>query len=288
MGAAARDLGGTDPQGLFADAVRQKLAESSDERLLIAAAEQLLRTPHNGRLFDPPARLLALPVLQRAVTVNPASVRAHADLAHVRLLSRARRVFELVGDVPLTVERDTFAALPDAERFEVLLEKNETPPQEFPPEWLGDSNLTNRIHLGRMLDRKWADDLLMLARTVRDERQGSAIYFANMRLASLAIVEGDRRAAVKYMLTASRAPASEELAYSRHVASWKVVRRLLDQGERESVIEFLERMANTSVVDRASLHEWAAAVRRGEMPNFDYCWTAYYPGLTRAVGGKCS
>jgi hypothetical protein len=72
------------------------------------------------------------------------------------------------------------------------------------------------------------------------------------------------------------------------VTSWKVVRNLLDQGERESVIEFLERMAKTSVVDRASLHEWVAAVRRGEVPNFDYCWTAYYPSPTRAVGGKCS
>jgi hypothetical protein len=104
----------------------------------------------------------------------------------------------------------------------------------------------------------------------------------------VALVEGQRKAAVKYLLAASHAPVSEELAYSRHVAAWKVVRSLLDQGERESVVEYLERMANTSIVDRASLHEWAAAVRRGEMPNFEYCWTAYYPSVTRAVGGTCS
>jgi hypothetical protein len=276
-GAGLRDIGGTEPQGLFADSVRRKLAESSDERLLVAAAEQLMRTPHSGRLVDHPARLLALPVLQRAVAVSPGSVRAHADLAHVLLLNRGRRVFEFVGDVPPIAELGAISALPEAERFEVLLEKNETPPQEFPPEWRADPNLIDRIQLGRTQDRKWAEDLLRLARLVHDDRVGTAIYFANMRLASIALSEGNRKAAVLYMLTASKAPGSEELAYSRHVAAWKLVRRLLEQGERKSVIEFLERMASTSIVDRASLHEWATTIRRGEMPNFEYYWTAYYP-----------
>jgi hypothetical protein len=116
-----------------------------------------------------------------------------------------------------------------------------------------------------------------MARTIRDERQGTAIYFANMSLGSMALIDGDRKAAVKYLLAASRAPVSEELAYSRHIAGWKLVRRLLEQGERESVIEFLERMALINVVDQASLRECAAAIRRGDMPDFGPYWTAYYP-----------
>jgi hypothetical protein len=125
-----------------------------------------------------------------------------------------------------------------------------------------------------------------LAHTIRDERQGTAIYFANMSLGSMALFDGDRKAAVRYLLAASRAPVSEELAYSRHIVGWKLVRRLLDQGERESVIEFLERMAHISIVDQASLRECAAAIRRGDMPNFGPYWTAYYPQPPVLVGAS--
>jgi hypothetical protein len=285
-----RDVAAAEPRGAFANAVRQKLAESSDEGLLTAVGEHLLNapnTPHGGtgRLFDPP-RLLGLPLLRRAVEVNPRSVRARADLVYVLSLDRARRVSESVGKVPPISEYAAVSALPDAERFDALLETNSYPPGEIPVEWQEDSNLTDWFKVKRTRARQAAEDLLRLGRTIRDERQGTAIYFANMSLGSMALFDGDRKAAVRYLLAASRAPVSEELAYSRHIAGWKLVRRLLDQGERQSVIEFLERMAHISIVDQASLRECAAAIRRGDMPNFGPYWTAYYPQPPALVGAS--
>jgi hypothetical protein len=107
-----------------------------------------------------------------------------------------------------------------------------------------------------------------------------------MSLGSMALIDGDRKAAVRHLLAASRAPVSEELAYSRHITGWNLVRRLLDQGERDSVIEFLQRMAHISIVDQASLRESVAAIRRGDMPNFGPYWTAYYPQPPVLVGAS--
>jgi beta-lactamase regulating signal transducer with metallopeptidase domain len=280
-----RDVADAEPKGAFADAVRRKLAESSDDELLTAVGEHLLRAPHNGRIFDPP-RLLALPVLRRAVEVNPRSVRARADLVHVLALDRDRRVSEGPGKVPPIAEYEAVSALPDAERFDALVVANSYPPGEIPAEWQEDSNLTDWFNVKRTRARQAAEDLLRLGRAIRDERQGTAIYLANMSLGSMALIDGDRKAAVRYLLAASRAPVSEELAYSRHITGWKLVRRLLEQGERESVIEFLERMAHISIVDHASLRECAAAIRRGDMPHFGPYWTAYYPQPPVLVGAS--
>ncbi|PYV07274.1 MAG: hypothetical protein DMG07_29215 [Acidobacteria bacterium] len=96
-----------------------------------------------------------------------------------------------------------------------------------------------------------------------------------MVLASLALREGDRRGAVRYMRQAARAPASEELVYSESIVSWGLLKELLTAGERESVIEFLEQMARTNVPRRDHLRQWAASIRRGQMPTFDrrtYWW----------------
>jgi hypothetical protein len=46
-------------------------------------------------------------------------------------------------------------------------------------------------------------------------------------------------------------------------------RDLLREGERESVVAFLEEIAQTNVVRRTYLIESAAAIRRGQMPLFD-------------------
>ena len=280
-----RDVADAESKGAFADAVRRKLAESSDEELLTAVGEHLVNAPHNGRIFDPP-RLLALPVLRRAVEVNPRSVRARVNLVQVLALDRDRRVSEGPGKVPPIAEYEAVSALPDAERFDALVVANSYPPGEIPAEWQEDSNLTDWFNVKRTRARQAAEDLLKLGRTIRDERQGTAIYFANMSLGSMALIDGDRKAAVRYLLAASRAPVSEELAYSRHIAGWKLVRRLLEQGERESVIEFLERMAHISIVDQASLRECAAAIRRGDMPHFGPDWTAYYPQSPVLVGAS--
>jgi hypothetical protein len=43
---------------------------------------------------------------------------------------------------------------------------------------------------------------------------------------------------------------------------------LLDAGERQAVIDYLERMAKTSVVERTRLQQSADAIRAGRMPDW--------------------
>jgi hypothetical protein len=95
-----------------------------------------------------------------------------------------------------------------------------------------------------------------------------------MTLSALALRDGDKKKAVAYLERASKAPASEELTYRDDVVSrWRVTRDLVAQGERQAVIDFLERMAQTNLAERMDLREAAAALRRGETPrSFRTTW----------------
>lgn len=104
-------------------------------------------------------------------------------------------------------------------------------------------------------------------RLVSSPDYGAAIYMGNLVLGLVTFREGDRQNAVKYMLAASRAPYSEDLDYyvNFHI---KLTGYLLKYGERESVVKFLENLAQVVVSPRAKsqLLEAAAQIRKGIQP----------------------
>jgi len=53
---------------------------------------------------------------------------------------------------------------------------------------------------------------------------------------SVKMWNGNRAAAVRYLLDASKAPASEELAYHEAPAAERLVKRLLKDGVAESIM----------------------------------------------------
>ena len=87
-----------------------------------------------------------------------------------------------------------------------------------------------------------------------------------MLLGLLAMRDHDRKAALKYLRDAAGAPITEDLAYFDQPITYPVLSWLLKDGERDSVIQFLEQFAKTSSVDRAQLLESAALIRKGEKP----------------------
>jgi hypothetical protein len=96
-----------------------------------------------------------------------------------------------------------------------------------------------------------------------------ALFVARLTLGSLALADGDKALASRYLLAAAEAPECEELQYRENLAwGWELTlpRDLLKAGERDAVAAFLEQMARMSLVDRKDLLERAAAVRRGEVP----------------------
>jgi hypothetical protein len=269
-----RTLSVGDPRSPFGIVVREKLGESTDEILLTATGWFLSRSGGRPWMnFDPNA--WAESCFRRALQINPAGVLAHSAL--LRVVSGQRANHEpLWRPSPASLDFRV-AALPDADRFEELpsLARDAYQTVAGLERWNDDPNLRGRRELARDQAKRYAEEALRLAPKFRDHPDyGGAIYTANMTLSALALHDGDETKAVAYLERASRAPASEELVYRDDVVSrWRVVRDLVAQGERQAVIDFLDRMAQTNLAERMDLREAAAALRRGETPrSFRTTW----------------
>lgn len=270
----SRKLNEAAPGGALGLRIRKTLSESRDAELLTATGWFLargMRGPTVFRGFDPDR--WALTCFQRALEVN-----THAILARTSIYELQRQIEFSNGEplwrVPPAELADSVASRPEAERFELLPRMARAACQriESLARWNDDPLIRDRIALSREQARRFAEDALALAPRYRGHPQyGTAIFLANMTLGTLALREGDRKAAVLFLRKASRAPESEELAYSQGMASshqWHLAGELLKQGERGAVLDFLDRMAAISLADRFELREAAAEVRRGGTPTF--------------------
>ena len=252
--------GGSDP---FAAEARRKLDESDDARVLAAAGSYLSGVHPSNPALDPSA--LARKYLERALQLQPDLASAKRSLMQMELVARNRA---------LRGKLQQEKALPDAERLDYLLGAiDETYMRGEAAEYYGARDEEKRKVWGdpkAAFDktRESAKELLTLAARHPDHpRYGTAIYRGNIALATLALRDGDRRTAVSYMREAAKSPGSDELAYlSDSLLRLRLVNYLLKYGERESVVEFLDRLAQLSVTQREYLKADADAIRGGRMP----------------------
>jgi hypothetical protein len=253
-------------------AIRRTLGESRDHELLTAAGWFLargVRGPSQFREFDPDD--WAEWCYRRALRVQPAAIVAHTELLEIRSRQSWSRGEPLWSEPPGHAY-ESVAALPEAERFELLPDLARTACQrlESIARWDDDPLIRDRMELSQRDATRYAEDALALAPRYRDHPQyGTAIYLANMTLGTLALRDGDTKKAVLFLRNASRAPKSEELAYSHGIVSshhWHLAADLLKLGEREAVLEFLDRMSAISVANRYELREAATAIRAGGTP----------------------
>jgi hypothetical protein len=259
-----------EPRSAYGVAVRTKLGESTDDALLTATGWFLARSSRRPWMeIDPD--VWAEACLKRALQVNPGAVLAHAELLNLSRQRARARDFQTPWIVPPARQYAYVSALPETERFEQLPEYARSAYAEIEDlsRW-DDPNLRGRLELARDQAKHYAEDALALAsRYSTHPKYGTAIYMANMTLGAVSLGDGDRKKAVQYLRKASRAPASEELTYAYDVVwgrHWHLAADLLEQGEREAVTEFLDRMATINATDRVELREAAAAIRRGETP----------------------
>ena len=100
-----------------------------------------------------------------------------------------------------------------------------------------------------------------------DPHYGAAVYDAHIVLGVVALRRGDRQTAVKEMRLAASAPASSTIQEGRAKSLLsRLTNYLLKAGERESVIDFLEKSAALMPHWKEQLLKDAQAVRRGIMP----------------------
>ena len=86
-------------------------------------------------------------------------------------------------------------------------------------------------------------------------------------LATAALRDGDRERAVHHLRESLKVPTSEQIQYMPPFSWNRPVNRLLKEGERERVVEFLEAFARLTISGRDRLLQDAQAIREGHMPS---------------------
>jgi hypothetical protein len=84
-------------------------------------------------------------------------------------------------------------------------------------------------------------------------------------LATAALRDGDRERALQHMRESVRVPTSEQIQYSPPFSWDRPVNRLLKEGERVAVVEFLDALARLTISERDRLLKDAQAIREGHM-----------------------
>ena len=95
---------------------------------------------------------------------------------------------------------------------------------------------------------------------------GDAIHQGNIVLGRLAFRKSDLDSAKRYLLAAGKTPGSSSLASLG--PNMALARDLLDRGEQETVVAYLEECGHFWDGNRGKLAEWIALVKAGLKPDF--------------------
>jgi beta-lactamase regulating signal transducer with metallopeptidase domain len=284
----------------FAAETRRRLDASRDPDLLAATGSALL-LQYSRPAAAVGADALGHQLLERAAALDPANLRARRALAHLRHNQRAREIQSRLAEAGA---RDAFheftdttyeaiSALPEEDRLFYLPAEAEVAymrAEYIDYTWrvqgkslsmrADDTAGAPRVQAkvlseeaptqaarGWQRSRQYARDALALAeRHRKSPDHGAAIYRAHVVLGLLALKDGDRRSSVDHMRRAAAAPAVDEMVYVPGAMRARLVEYLLREGERESVVQFLEASAERFPFEREQLLADAARIRAGVMP----------------------
>ena len=118
------------------------------------------------------------------------------------------------------------------------------------------------------LAANYAKTLLKLSEDYKgDWNYGNAIHDANIVLGMVSLKDGDVQGAKRYLLEAGKAPTSPQLSvYGPNVM---LAKALLEKGENETVITYLEEVKNLWLENNGRLDCWISTIKGGGMPDFD-------------------
>ena len=276
----------------YATRVRATLDRSRDADLLTRVGDYLTTGMGPPRVvFE--HRALARVYLKRATEIDPTLRRARASLEgldYSDLLARERKLF---AGVHRDWWPDVISKLPDSQRLPILIRSasaeytgarslewgyrsRRRSTDEAPAERSDEERKKARASRERSV--KYAQDALNLAKRLPGHPDHADVVFgATVALGANALRDGDRKAAVRYMLAAAEAlPASSGRAFSATLVSSlepHLIDGLLRSGERETVILYFEQSAERRPEDRERLLAAAAAIRSGKLPsNYERGW----------------
>ncbi|HWB86139.1 MAG TPA: M56 family metallopeptidase [Bryobacteraceae bacterium] len=256
-----RSFSVSEAEGSYARSVRAKLDHSTDSRLLAQTAQWLMA---RGRGRDAQVRTdtlaLADSLASRAVALDPSSETADSIKFRVLQTKEMQRLMDL-QKLPAGQQNH----LGDADRLLLTqFEMDRAWSSAGRKRGGGDRNLlVGGPNLS--LTAAKARELLKLAqRAPGAPHTGYAVFEGNIMLGKVALRQGHKREAARYLLAAADAPASEELRHGLMLMN--LPRTLIDWGERDAVAEFLERIASKTLRAK-EFHRWAVQIRKGENPD---------------------
>ncbi len=294
----AQAQGAIDPQSPYAVGLRRKLEQSKDVQLLLFTADYLvsMQNRQHGPDYDPIE--FGKTLIRRALEFQPDSTWARQLLNNAADQELMARLPEAVWHGDFESRRQAIQALPDGDRFRELAllaiaEGDQATHAErairaLPPGEQGRhadvvrndaaNAPTNWQHAGQ-----YAQEALDLAPKARNHPDyGTAVFDANMVLGMAAIKSGDTKAAAAYLLKAADAPATDALRYPiGNARPWPTIWQfpntlaaaLLQAGERDAVVAFLEKYARITVSGRGRTLVDIAAIRSGKLPD----WAQAHP-----------
>jgi len=113
-----------------------------------------------------------------------------------------------------------------------------------------------------------ANELLKAAQEDKNGwNYGNAIHKGNIVLGRVALRRGDIEGAKQHLLAAGDISGSPQL--DSFDPNMTLAKELLEKGERETVLAFLQSCAKFSETDRAKLQNWIATIKGGGTPDFE-------------------
>jgi hypothetical protein len=112
-----------------------------------------------------------------------------------------------------------------------------------------------------------ANELLAIApEWKKDWNYGNAIHTANLVLGRIALRDGDKELASRYLLAAGETPGSPQL--DSFGPDMLFAKEMLEAGERDIVLKYFDLCSEFWKRHKEQLDEWRASVEKGEMPKF--------------------
>ena len=95
---------------------------------------------------------------------------------------------------------------------------------------------------------------------------GDYVHYGNITLGKISLAQGDVQGAASYLLLAASMPGSQRL--NGMGPDMTLAKELLENGERESVLQYFEQCARFWERGQDRLREWAVLVQAGSTPSF--------------------
>ena len=261
---------------------RERLTASTDARVLYTAGWYLTRWSYSSRATEQSEqRELGKRLLERASqSDSPVAEQARQE---IRMLDPRERLRFTQESLPLGSRQGALDKASGAEKLQLLAAWAERDYQSASyfdwvsrlkpghPAYSGKPEQDReRAAAGFARSKAYVEDVFTLAPSQTNASDyPNAVYRAHMTAGMHALREGNRREAVRHLLEAGELPAPKEQPLDPWWSTFDItlMNYLLKNGERASIIEFLERTApKREEATRDVMLKEAAAIRAGLMP----------------------